>query len=925
MTLKWPKFLTFKRTLLITLLLILLIVGLVFVLGGYKPAKPVLSAKDFSFEGFTEFKSFTEQDKQVQTVTSENGRFVFKFDPVTTYFSIEDKVTGHTWYSNPTEEDEFETNKGTVESQKSTLILEYITPVGGTNTFANYTYSIYDFNEEQTEGGYNLDLAPTFSVKYEGNKVTVLYELVKKGIDYTFFPARISQERLEHFIDENKRMVEEGVPGVVELDNRDLNRLKITYYELDEKTEPDRPFYKLKKAHENMSGLEIQNLYRILYVNCGYTREDAAYDNAMYGVSINMDRPHFSIAIEYEVSNEGLKVTVPAKSIIERGSQKIGKVKILPYFTTAKRGTEGYMVIPDGSGAVMNFDNDKLAYGGFGKRVYGRDTSYYDEIKPVPTEDVLLPMYGLVNKTADTGVVVTADNGATMLNLYADISGRIDSYNRISYEAFLREAQTVWIGLGAAAKPHVKWTEDRLLNDVELNYHFLEAKDNNYNDMAKFYRRYLGLEDNDKTTSTVLNLELIGSYDYDTNFLGIGYTAYDSLTTYKQAMEIIEEMRGHGAEYINVLYRGWQEDGLTNPSISKLSLSKVIGGKKGLKEFVEYTKNNNINFYPYLSFSEFTSFNESFGRQHYSSRTVGNDFSYRYPYNPSFGIFDMNLDEIMVVSPKYYTTFMSKFIKEFNKKVGINSVAFEFLGSSLGGDYKKRQLFYKESAMIEQIQSLQMAKENGIDNINLFTPYQYALPYVSNALEVPYTSTSYEILDYSIPFYQLVVSGSFDYSGMSYNANDEKGMMYHLMRMLETGSNVQFTFSYEDSAKLIQTKYNNYYYTQYSKWLSEVDFLVNSLNELKIHEGVLVQHEQLANDIFRVKYSNGIEFILNYTERVLNNNLSSYGVVRGNLIERIDLGLGLEKEVYERAEIINNIVDGNIKNQIIIYRSGGAR
>ena len=53
-----------------------------------------------------------------------------------------------------------------------------------------------------------------------------------------------------------------------------------------------------------MSGLEIQNLYRILYVNCGYTREDAAYDNAMYGVSINMDRPYFSIAIEYEVSTK---------------------------------------------------------------------------------------------------------------------------------------------------------------------------------------------------------------------------------------------------------------------------------------------------------------------------------------------------------------------------------------------------------------------------------------------------------------------------------------------------------------------------------------------------------------------------------------------------------------------------------------------
>ena len=51
MTLKWPKFLTFKRTLLITLLLILLLVGLVFVLGGYKPANR-FKCERFLFRGF---------------------------------------------------------------------------------------------------------------------------------------------------------------------------------------------------------------------------------------------------------------------------------------------------------------------------------------------------------------------------------------------------------------------------------------------------------------------------------------------------------------------------------------------------------------------------------------------------------------------------------------------------------------------------------------------------------------------------------------------------------------------------------------------------------------------------------------------------------------------------------------------------------
>lgn len=923
LNLKWPKYLTFKRTLLFSLLLILVIVVLVYLLGGYKPASPVFDAKDFSFEGFKEFRSFTADDKEKRTVSSANDRYEFEFDPVTTQFALKDNVTGHTWYSNPQEEDTFgKIIKETHEAQKSTLILDYITLVGATNTLTNFKYSIYDFNEESVLSGYTETLAPSFSVKYEGNKITVLYELVKKGIDYTFFPEMITKERLDYFIAENARMVEEGVEGVKKLTALDLASLRTSWYELDQKTDPSRPFYKLIGALENLSNVQIVNLYRILYTNCGYTREDADFDNAMFDVEINMDRPHFSIAIEYEINNDGLKVTVPAKSIIERGSYQIAKIKILPYFTTATIGTEGYMIIPDGSGAVINFDNGKLAYGGYAKRVFGADTSYYDEVKPIDIEDVLLPMYGLVNTTADTGLVVTADKGSTMLNLYADISERIDSYNKIGYEAYLRESQPVMIGLGSAAKNYIKWTADRLMNDIELNYHFIEADENNYNDIAKFYRNYLGLEDRDHTPSTVLNLELIGAYDYDTNLLGIDYTAYDTMTTYEQAIKIINELKAKGAEHLNVLYRGWQDEGLVNPSISKISLSKQLKGKKGLQKFIDYTNENNINFYPYLSFNEFNTFNESFGRQHYSSRTVGNDFSYRFPYNPALGFFDLNLDEIMVISPKYYTTFMSKFIKQFNKKVGINSVAFDLLGSSLGGDYKKRALFYKESAMVEQVEALQLAYDNGINKINLFAPYQYAFPYVSNALEVPYTPTSYEIFDYSIPFYQLVVSGSFDYSGTSYNANDEEGMMYHLMRMLETGSNVQFTFTYEDSAKLIMTKYNNYYYTQYTKWLNEVDFLVNSLNDFNIHQGVLATHEQLANGVFKVTYSNGVEIILNYTERVITDNLGDYGITRGNYLQRADLGLGLEKEVYENVEVINNLVNGIIRNQIIIKRGG---
>lgn len=861
MTLKWPKFLTFKRTLMIFLAVILLIVVLIYNFGGFRPASPLYDAEEFSTDGFLQYVDFTAADRQPKVMTSGNGRFVMNFNPIDTTFAITDSLTGTVWNSNPVGEDDF-TNiiDATKKYQKSTMVVNYVTLKGAISSFNTYNLSVISIPEENIE--------PSFSVKYDaaGRKITVLYELYKKGIDYTYFPYKLTVERMEEIIAKNKEIAVQDPSKL--LSPTDITMLKNGYYKLD-KTDPAKPFYYLYSksgTYESVSKIYRDSLYDYMYKRSGYTREDVVYDNSLFNIVIDMDRPHFTVGIEYTLTDDGLKVTLPANSIKEQGSFQIASIEILPYMTTAKRGNEGYMVIPDGSGAVMNFDNDKLEYGAYSKRVFGQDSSYFEEIRTTAVEDVLLPMYGLINKTNQTGVMVTADKGEAMLNLVADISNRIDSYNKIVYQAYLREPQMITIGTGYAALRHIKWTEDRAMNDVVLNYHFLTADQADYSAMAKLYREYLGLQPKDETDDTVLNLELIGSYDFKTNFMGIGYTAYDSLTTYEEATKILDQMIGEGYNDINVIYRGWQDEGLHDTSISKLSLSKKMGGKNALDKFISYTESKGIDFYPYVSFSEFTDFNETFGKQHYSARTVGNDFSFRYPYNLSWNIFDTTKDRIMIVSPKFYVTYMEKFTKQFNKKVGINSVTFGQLGSSLGGDYKKNALFYKESALKEQVKSLQLAKENGLTDLNLFAPYQYAFNYVSNAIEVPYTSTSYEIIDYSIPFYQLVISGVFDYSGLSYNANDEKGLTWHLMHMIETGSNVQFTFTYEDSEKLMLTDYNNYYFTQYEKWLQDVRDLMDTLNGLGIHQGELVSHVQLEPGVFEVKYSNGVEILLNYTE-----------------------------------------------------------
>ena len=101
--------------------------------------------------------------------------------------------------------------------------------------------------------------------------------------------------------------------------------------------------------------------------------------------------------------------------------------------------------------------------------------------------------------------------------------------------------------------------------------------------------------------------------------------------------------------------------------------------------------------------------------------------------------------------------------------------------------------------------SLEILANSGINNMTLYKPYDYAFKYTDVAKNIPYQATQYEILDYSVPFYQLVANGLFDYSGESFNANSEKGTMEHLMRMIETGSNMSFNITAINKLNIVIT------------------------------------------------------------------------------------------------------------------------
>lgn len=692
-----------------------------------------------------------------------------------------------------------------------------------------------------------------------------------------------------------------------EFTDYDLSQFKVLYKEegatnedgskiLDENGDQKSNFV-ISNYDKKMTKSTKYQLQQLFY-RLDYTSADLEQDLTAHNVEILTSEAEFAVAVEYKLTQNGLSATIINESIYESDSEEypIYAIDLLPYFASVNEKvngieTNGEMIIPDGSGAVINLNNGKNKDVQYSKRVFSTDLVFPTETKSIATQDILLPLLAISkDTTVSSGDAVSnsaftmflrGSNGASQLIANANVSRFVDSYNKVYFTATYRESQVVEIGTGYYASDVIRKTENITAIDCTVDYYLYSGNNLSYSEIAKEYQEILleeGILSNDNkdtTTSTVLNAEYLGIYDYKTNFLGIVYDAHDTLTTYEQALKITQDLKSWGANKINIQYLGWRDSGLVKETFNDMSFGNKLGSKKEFNAMMDYFDDNETTLYPSVSFLEINKYEQLFGKSKYSARDVSSEFAEKYPYDLAGNIYDKTQRAIYMLSPKYFEAFATTLAENFKaKNPRLESLAFEQLGSKLVGDYERRKECFRYSSVQQTVNVFNILTENEITNLSLTAPYEFALPYANNITELPYEATQYSVFDYSIPFYQLVVSGYKDYSGTIINANDEKGLNQHIMNILETGSNIQFTFSFDSSDKLIQTDYNYYYYTQYSDWQKEVSTTLNILDKINVHSYVLTSHDLYNGqlDVFEVVYSNGTEsfsVILNYTDKLI--------------------------------------------------------
>lgn len=911
------KLFRFRTLVLVALVITLTIIAMIYALGGLKVNLLSNDLTPFSEEGFV-LPEVLDENKLV----AQNDRFDMYFDETNTAITIYDKFNLDD-NNDPVVYTTVKTGNNVANTLRNPFTLSYFAEDGSQKVLSAYDNSI-SYKDELTN-----TVTRYYKFKYDeaNNSVQVYYELGRFGVTSDWFPEKLTAERFQKLFVGNLQS-EECLAADAALEAGEITQYERDdlCYQNPFLTGGDRSFIRNTYQLEDDGGyrrggntqLIKQRLYQLLYekgyqpfdeegrplwetdddgeflldeneqripVNAKYTREDVAYDNGFWGIETEVSSPRFLIAIEFRLTSEGFQAKIIHNSIKEGQdfetptAYRISRIDMLPNFTSSTEyitppsgedpgvKSSGFIVVPDGSGALINFNNDKgsLNYPVYDRPIYGPDLTYVPETMREELQSLMFPMYGFVDTSRKQGVLAIVEQGAANSNIFADTPRSNSNFNRANFKSSFRFSESVSVGTGWNEKAFIMWTKDKAPLDYIYRYDILNQDEMTYVGVANAYRTYLtdkyNLTEKDQTTTTVLNANMIGAFERYQLFLGIRYMADASLTTFEQAKEIIAELNEIGVNNIALGYTGWTQDGLEPQARNNIKASKVLGGNSGFLELQEYLNENNIPFYPETFVSTNKGYDYAFGKMKYTARTISAEYTEYFPYNPATLLQDKTKDPLYFVSPRFFENITRNIINEY-QKLNIESIMVSDLGRFNYGDYAKSANIHLELGNLYQERALRDLEQ--VYAMQLRAPFDYALQFASQAIDVPLTSSLYGIFDASIPFYQLVVSGLVDYAGVSINKNFEKGKDWYLLKSIETGSNIFFELSYEDSKVLLETEYTQYYYTYYRNWLAEIQEMTQTLDTLGIHEGKLVSHEIIETDVVKVTYSTGLEIVINY-------------------------------------------------------------
>lgn len=571
----------------------------------------------------------------------------------------------------------------------------------------------------------------------------------------------------------------------------------------------------------------------------------------------------FTIPVEYTLGDGYFSASVDVDSLDEGKLCYITEINLLPNFCGADWNAEGYLFVPDGSGALANLNDNEEAYS-YEQRVYGTAEIPSVTEKHKISETVRLPVFGIsVGNNSLMGII---EDAAAASSLVAKTRGENNGYNTISAKLLLRNiSQKTMFETEESRQLYCSVSDmDPTIKRFSVRYYTLSGEDSSWNGMARRYREYLfenkSLEKQD--TTPCLNVKLYGAIEQKKIFAGIAYTGMTALTSYDQVEKIAEELIEGGVNNLNISYSGWMKSGVVNREIpSKALPCGVLGGKKQWNDLVGYLDENNIGFYPEAELLTLQNTNFSYQLNRDTVRNVFADRLPIYSYNAATMQYDLATRAVYKLNAAAAQRAYHEFLNSY-KKLSVDKVLLSGITNELYNSLYADKYYGSEATALTYEKIISEYSEQL--NIASASPNAYAMVYSDRIFDVPTSSSGYDFLDLDVPFYSMVLHGVVPMSSASLSQSSDP--RHNFLKAVEYGLELSYDGMYCESDFLADTTYNHLYSTGYELWsamaIENYNDYYSILQNIAEHE--MLDNREVSKGVCCSVYSNGQGIYVNY-------------------------------------------------------------
>ncbi len=572
------------------------------------------------------------------------------------------------------------------------------------------------------------------------------------------------------------------------------------------------------------------------------------------GVQAQVAFPELGISVGMilQLEETGVRVEVPFETIREEGEYRLHLLHLYPWMG-ATRGDEipGYMFIPDGCGALIRFTAQTKATNMYYGRYYGADLGIQGVLpfnphlrRPYP---ISVPVIGMVHGEGQNAYILIIEKGASYAEIQAHPAGIITNFNFL-YNAFIYNESyfqpTSRAGDGVTA---VQPRTNRY--DIVIHYRFLTGPEAHYVGMARSYQQYL-LEkgilrpQHSENSPIGIRLEFLGAEWEQVLF----WHRPIPMTTLEQMETVLSTLNVANPQ---VVYYGWQPGGASAPLPVQGKLDPALGRRSELVAMAERVKARGGTFSLY--YDPLSALRGGAGdvSRYDLALAINSQYIRGYHRNHPVHYLSPSAAEKRLLS-------LGRDVQKWGVGLAVN-----VLGSVLYSDFRRSHSLNRE----ETIAAYQRMLTQSPVPIAFYGPNDYLFAYATAYYDIPLTSNGYVYVSEDVPFLPIVLSGYLPYYGEALNFSpDVRG---DLLRHAEFGAYPSFFVTYEDTARILNTRSNWIYVSSYRQLKDEIEESYAWLDALlsPVRGATITGHRTIADGVVATTYSNGRQIVVNYRDQ----------------------------------------------------------